>query len=147
MKIEIKEEIQKIYDEDKLTATEVVNTAKDENNPLHSCFEWDDTVAGEKYREQQARQLINQFTVIIEEVEVPKFESVRVNVYDNPQEYERKYKSVEDIQRNEFFRKQMIETAIRELITWKKKYNLYAGEFQSVFEIIEELNQELNTQI
>jgi len=78
MKIEIKEEIQKIYDEDKLTATEVVNTAKDENNPLHSCFEWDDTVAGEKYREQQARQLINQFTVIIGEVEVPKFEIIEL---------------------------------------------------------------------
>lgn len=36
----------------------VVEAASDPANPLHSEFEWDDTVAGHKYRLEQARALI-----------------------------------------------------------------------------------------
>lgn len=41
-----------------LTPANVVEAAKEEDHPLHSRFEWDDAVAGEKYRLAQARQLI-----------------------------------------------------------------------------------------
>ena len=42
----------------KLTPASVVNEARDPDHPLHSRFEWDDAVAGDKYRLMQARQLI-----------------------------------------------------------------------------------------
>lgn len=41
-----------------LTPANVVDAARAEDHPLHSRFEWDDAVAGEKYRLGQARQLI-----------------------------------------------------------------------------------------
>lgn len=41
-----------------LEARDVVDDARDFNSPLHDCFEWDDSIAGEKYREEQARVLI-----------------------------------------------------------------------------------------
>lgn len=42
----------------RLTPRAVVDAARDENHPLHGEFEWDDTVAAEAYRLDQARQLI-----------------------------------------------------------------------------------------
>lgn len=36
----------------------VVDAARDPNHPLHSRFEWDDSVAGEKYRLTQAQELL-----------------------------------------------------------------------------------------
>jgi len=42
----------------KIVPANVVESAKPEDSPLHPAFEWDDTRAGEKYRESQARILI-----------------------------------------------------------------------------------------
>lgn len=44
----------------------VVDAARDVASPLHGCFEWDDRVAGEKYRIEQAQRLIRSFTVVHE---------------------------------------------------------------------------------
>ena len=44
----------------------VVDAARDVESPLHRCFEWDDKVAGEKYRLEQAQRLIRSFTVVHE---------------------------------------------------------------------------------
>lgn len=41
-----------------LTAPVVVGVARDPGHPLHDRFEWDDTIAGERFREHQARELI-----------------------------------------------------------------------------------------
>lgn len=41
-----------------LTPKIVLDEARDPNHPLHGSFEWDDSVAGEKYRLGQARKLL-----------------------------------------------------------------------------------------
>jgi hypothetical protein len=53
-----------------LTAENVVNAARAKENPLHKAFEWNDNTAAEKYRLQQANQLIR-CVVIIEQNEEP----------------------------------------------------------------------------
>ena len=56
-----KAEAQKVADEigeNKVTPQEVLEKARDENSELHKCFEWNDSVAAEKYRLQQARAII-----------------------------------------------------------------------------------------
>src|ERR1700691_4847214 len=42
----------------KLTPELVVDEARSESHPLHKRFEWDDTIAGESWRREQARKLI-----------------------------------------------------------------------------------------
>lgn len=55
----LREQLQTIYDENgRLTPAIVVDVARDPAHPLHSKFEWDDKIAGEKYRMEQARDLI-----------------------------------------------------------------------------------------
>jgi hypothetical protein len=49
----------------KLPPKDVVDRARDRRSVLHSCFEWDNDVGGEKYRLQQARHLISQVRVKI----------------------------------------------------------------------------------
>lgn len=41
-----------------LTPEVVVDAAREPDHPLHSRFEWDDSVAAEKYRRDQAHQII-----------------------------------------------------------------------------------------
>lgn len=43
----------------------VVEESKDEKAVLHKCFQWDDTIAAQMWRKEQARQLIKNITVTI----------------------------------------------------------------------------------
>lgn len=55
----LRDSLQAIYDQrGALTPRLVVDEARNEEHPLHSRFEWDDAVAGEKYRLDQAQRLI-----------------------------------------------------------------------------------------
>ena len=46
-----------------ITASGVVAIARKKSSEMHDFFEWDDSKAGPKYREIQARQLINMLKV------------------------------------------------------------------------------------
>ncbi len=78
---------------------EVLNKARNEKSELHKCFEWNDGIAAEKYRLQQARMIINLLVIKTENkgnepVRVYQISSER-NVYQptrffmqNPDEYQ-----------------------------------------------------------
>lgn len=54
-----RDHLQAIRDEHgSLTPALVVDAARDPEHPLHARFEWDDTVAAEKWRLEQAGQLL-----------------------------------------------------------------------------------------
>lgn len=97
-----KADAQKVYEEigDKsVSPEEVLNKARNEKSELHKCFEWNDGVAAEKYRLQQARMIIN---LLVIKTENKDDEPIRVfqissekNVYQptrffiqNPDEYQ-----------------------------------------------------------
>jgi hypothetical protein len=48
-----------------LDPKDVVAFAVNQNTSLHHCFDWDDSSAGRKYREVQARALIRRFNIVI----------------------------------------------------------------------------------
>lgn len=60
-----------------LLAEEVREVARDPDSPLHRHFEWDDAVASEAYRLEQARHLIRSYKVEIRiervEYSVPRY--------------------------------------------------------------------------
>lgn len=60
----LRDVLQALYDErGKLTPALVVDVARDPNHVLHNRFEWDDSVAGERYRRDQAHELIRSVRV------------------------------------------------------------------------------------
>lgn len=69
---DLREIMQGIYDHHKkLTPSIVLDEARDPNHPLHSRFEWDDAVAGEAWRKEQAHRLIASAYVTYKKVDAP----------------------------------------------------------------------------
>lgn len=66
----LRDQMQAVYDQHgRLTPTLVVDTARDPSHPLHSRFEWDDSVAGEAWRRHQAHELIRSVKVTYAEAD------------------------------------------------------------------------------
>lgn len=65
-KQQIVDRLAKLAADGRLTADMVLKDAKKQSSPLHGEFEWDDAVAGHKYRLEQARDLIAGHKVYIE---------------------------------------------------------------------------------
>ena len=61
------EELQRIYQEKGgLNPSDIVEESRNDSAPLHPCFEWDDEIAAEKYRQTQAMQIVRSIVTIQE---------------------------------------------------------------------------------
>jgi hypothetical protein len=87
-------ECERLEREGRLTAKELVNESRPKDAPLHNEFEWRDKVAGELWREQQARHIINS-VVVINECKEPQ------RVFFNIEVKEQEYYSVDTIMQSE----------------------------------------------
>lgn len=128
------EKIEKQYG--KLTNDLVLQNAEDEDSPIHELFEWDDAVAGHKYRLTQATQLIINLAYEPEEQTKPK----PVRAYYNVAETEKKgsFVNMKSAFSNPDSRDIILKRALRELESFKEKYqNL--SELAGVFSKIDEL--------
>lgn len=65
MSSSLRDTLQAIYDErGALTPRVVVDAAADEDHPLHDRLEWDDAIAGDRYRLVQAQEMIRSVRVV-----------------------------------------------------------------------------------
>jgi hypothetical protein len=100
----------------KLTPQIVVDTARDPGHPLHSRFEWDDAVAGEAWRRQQAHELIRKAKVVYREADESQPEkSVRAFVAIRAEEGH-VFDPVEEVAQDPFRRRLVLSDMERE---WK----------------------------
>lgn len=116
------------------TPHNIVELARDENNPLHGEFEWNDTVAGEKYREIQAREMLR---CIIQHEEDESGKEITIRAFVNTTETN-VYDTIEAVVRNETEYENLLKTALKELESFKKKYHSLK-ELKPVFEAMKEL--------
>ena len=127
------EELNRIYQEKgRLDAPDIVSESRPTSAPLHPCFEWDDEVAAEKYREVQAGNLIRSITVVHE---TPTHEPVEVRAFVKPLET---YAPIEVVVNSEEQMAALLETALAELKAFEKKYATLS-KLSSVFEEIKKL--------
>lgn len=138
---EVIAEILEVKDESGLTAETLLDRAKNKKSNLHDFFEWDNSEAGEKWRLQQARIIINDVKIIVEDKELFAFENVSVVVKSNINsdentESKREYKTVIEISSNEDYRSQVLNRALGEISYWKEKYN-ELNELKDIFKSIE----------
>jgi hypothetical protein len=83
------QELQRIHEEHgTLRSQSVVDAARPEEAPLHPAFEWDDSVAGEQFRNIQARSLIKTVQIVREENDEEVTEPVYINVSRQDSAYE-----------------------------------------------------------
>lgn len=95
-----------------LTPRLVVDAARDPEHPLHDRFEWDDALAGEKYREQQARALIRTVKVV---EPVGETDETRVRAFHSvPRPEGQTYVPIDEVRADPFTRQLVLRTAERE---------------------------------
>ena len=110
----------------------VVDASRDPSALLHECFEWDDSVAAENYRQTQAQGIIrNIVTVNVSGAEVEKPVRAFVNI-------QRDYKPIEKVMATTEYKDEMLENALRELDAFKVKYAALE-QLDGVFASIDEL--------
>lgn len=126
-------ECERLEREGRLTAKELVNESRPIDAPLHDEFEWNDGVAGELWREQQARKLINS-VVVVADAKKPQ------RCFFNISVTEPKYFAIETILNEQDKRSALLQTAKRELNAFKAKYE-QLEELCGVFQAIDELEK------
>jgi len=126
---------EKIQEEEPLTATAVVEHARSETSPIHGFFEWDDAIAGLKFRITQARHYLNHIRVI----PAPKKDPIRAfhvvtHVDHNKKEYQA-YTPLATVISHPEMMKEVIANARKELEGWRQRYNQYKDLHTAVVEI------------
>lgn len=114
-------ELQAIRDErGELTPALVVETARDPEHPLHSRFEWDDSVAAEKWRLEQAGQLLR---VVKLPADPSRADDLRAFVaVKGKDSHKADYVPTEEALTDEFVRKLVLRDMEREWRLLKRRY-------------------------
>jgi len=126
---EVISEVLEVKDTYGLTAENLLRKASKKSSLLYEFFDWDNSSAGEKWRLGQARQLINEIKIIVEDKEMYAFESVNVTIKEagvsnnkNSKFGVREYKPIIEIMNNEDYRNQLIHRALSEANYWKERH-------------------------
>lgn len=101
--------------EGRLNAAELVIVSEPEDAPLHRCFEWNDERAACKWREQQARNIINGLVVVREDAEP-------VRRFFNLESSENNYISIDLILQSPDKTQELLQQALAELQSFRRKY-------------------------
>lgn len=133
---EVRHEIESIIEStgSYITPHSIVERARDENHFMHDMFEWDDSVAGELYRESQARKIIQMLVVVNEE----KKDQTPVRYLVSTGNRDQTYQSIQLTVRNEDAYKDLLGRALLELEAFKRKY-ASLSELDEIMQLIDGL--------
>lgn len=104
------------------TCKQIVEKAKDRNTELHKCFEWDNEIAADKYRLQQAGLIIR--NLVITRVEEGKEQKTPLRMFVSTGERTGAYKPVKSVVRIQSEYENLLERAYSELRAFKNKYSM-----------------------
>lgn len=119
--------------EEGLTAKSLVKASRSKDAPLHKAFEWDNKIAGEKWREQQARVLINHLVIRREDVE--EVEPVRAFVTISQESSN--YENIHSVLRDSVKSTSYFEMGMKMLNDFKRRF----GDMQEFAEVIAEIDK------
>ncbi len=126
------EELSRIYRScGRLEPADVVNESRREDAPLHPCFEWDDAVAAEKYRENQAGNIIR--AIVTVDSECKETDGVRAFVH-----VENTYQPMSVVVKSSDKMQALLQSAQSELSAFRNKYSKLS-ELKPVFSAIDSL--------
>lgn len=130
-----------------LIPEQVVEESRDDDAVLHPCFEWNDAVAAEKYRVEQARHIIGSLVIQVENSTKTKDEvskTIVTRAFVNVSE-ERKgvYVPVQTALNRNDYRERVLKNALSELCMFQTKYS-NLKELAEVNKAIDDFAEKLN---
>lgn len=117
----------------------LVDDARPDDSPLHKLFTWDDSVAAELHRRQEARNAIRYLTVVRNEDDDPVPGFLHVNIITDDEAKEG-YRGFHDVMAVEDQRQQAIREALRYLKGFRKRYQ-HLTEMGAVFSAIDQVDE------
>ena len=102
----------------KLTPMALVEDSRPIDAPLHNAFEWDDSIAAEKYRETQAGHIIRCLVTVSDNAEPVTRSFVSIRVDSNECTYMDTRKALV----NPVTRDSILSRALEELKAFERKY-------------------------
>lgn len=100
-----------------LTPKAVVEAARDPKNLLHPHFEWDDAIAADRYRQDQAREIIRCIRVEDDETEQPERAFLSVAGKGGTS-----YRTLQDVRSSIDLQKAVLSAAERDLDAFERRY-------------------------
>lgn len=126
---------------DRLTARVVLDEARPEQSPLHRYFLWDNAMAAEKYREEQARLVMRSIEVQQgEDTPQPMFTVVVEQVGEDQQ---KAYVTTARVLSDPALTLQVLEQAMADLESFRVRY----GRFRSLARIADKAQGDLGNLI
>lgn len=110
--------LNKLAEENRLNAEEVVNASRPEDAPLHNEFEWRDNIAANEYRKYQARHII---ACLIQREEEKTTEPVKA--YFKISETTSNYEPINAIVKTEEGQEALKRLCLKEFLAFKAKYS------------------------
>lgn len=128
------EELERIYGKyGTIDPAQIVNESRKESAPLHPVFEWDDTVAAEKFRENQASGLVRAIVQVGEGENQPAQFRAFVHVTQD-------YMPIRVAIETPGLREQLLLNAFREMESFKRKYQTL-NQLAPVFAAIDDVTR------
>ena len=133
-----------------IATSEIVDAARDRQSPIHECFEWNDTIAGEKYRKHQARNLVNHIVkvnFVDDQIKEKAFYHIKVTTEEEgKQKLDPVYMSQERVLSMAEFRRQTLNSAITQIEHWEKRYISFK-ELNIIFAAIAATRKEIEAEL
>jgi hypothetical protein len=103
-----------------LRPEDIVEAARPARSPLHECFEWDDSKAGQEFRLWQARHMIRVCVMLVD----GETEPIRayVSMMGDRAEEGGGYRHMVDVMSDDDSRLRMLAEALNELKGFQRKY-------------------------
>lgn len=119
-----------------LTPEDVLADAKNDNSPLHSFFEWDDSAAAHQHRLQQARGMIRSIVAVYVHDDKP---STKMRAYVHIKESGAPhYREAGHAMSVKATRDMVLAGAWREFQSWRRRY-ADLREFADLFEVADKV--------
>lgn len=107
-----------------ITPKLLLDKSRNSDALLHKCFEWNDDIAAEKYRESQAGFIIRNLVVVSVEKENDEAEQQEVRAFVNvTKEDGKSFVSIKTALNDEKMFDEVLQCAIGELKVFRQKYN------------------------
>lgn len=120
----------------KITPEAIVDYARSEETELHKCFQWDDSIAAENWRKQQARNIVCSLKVVVEK-ETTGSQTYRLIQHDDE---EKEYRQVVFTVRNMDEYGRLLQQAKDELRSFRQRYK----SITELSEVIDEIEKVLS---
>ena len=118
--------LQRTLGKDTITAKELLDVSRDPNAPLHSCFEWNDSIAAEKFRVDQARRIIGSIEVQFVDDDAPEHLTktrYMVSVVPVAPKLQGEFAPIDIVRKNPDYYKQVLQNALNDLRAFQRRYS------------------------